>query len=158
LCVYYISLYLELRESNLELKNILPLLREIRPDKIFSLGLQLDVELTELRMITERHKDNLERQIIEIIDFWLQNSKDQSWEGLATAVRRLGGHNQLVSKLENKRCSSEVISNHPGIIGMHTDLGGSINESEDSVGIISNEIQSISLGVSECTMSYYCIR
>ena len=86
-------LHLELRESSrLELKNILPLLREIKPDRIFSLGLQLDVKATELRMITTQY--DLERQIIEIIDYWLGNSKDQSWEGLAKAVRRLGGHDQ----------------------------------------------------------------
>ena len=72
-------------------------------------------------MITTQY--DLERQIIEIIDYWLGNSKDQSWEGLAKAVRRLGGHDQLASKLENNQCSSEVVSNQPGIIfGMHADL------------------------------------
>lgn len=114
-------LYLELHESSrLELKNILPLLREIKPDKILSLGLQLDVEKTELRMITTQNKDNLEREIFEIIDYWLGNSKDQSWEALAKAVRRLGGHDQLASKLENNQCSSEVVGNQSGmILGMH---------------------------------------
>ena len=94
------------------------MLREIKPDKILSLGLQLDVEKTELRMITTQY--GVERQIFEIIDYWLGNSKDQSWEVLAKAVRRLGGHDQLASKLENNQCSSEVVSNQSGIIlGMH---------------------------------------
>ena len=56
---------------------------------------------------------------MEIIAFWLENSNDQSWERLAEAVRRLGGHDCLVSKLENDFCSSEVReSKQPGISGI----------------------------------------
>ena len=66
----------EPNESNLELslKNVLPLLREIRPDRIFYLGLYPDIPLAELRMIEKQHKDDLEREKMEIIAFWLENS------------------------------------------------------------------------------------
>lgn len=115
--------YPEPHESNLELslKNIQPLLVEIRPDRIFPLGLQLDVPTTELRKIVKQHQNDLEMQKIEIIIFWLENSKDRSWKRLAKAVKQLGVHDQLASKLESY-CSSEVVSNQPGILGMLADL------------------------------------
>ena len=74
--------------------------------------------MAELRTIEKQYKDDLERQKMEIIAFWLENSNDQSWERLAEAVRRLGGHKFLVSKLENDFCSSEVKSKQPGISGI----------------------------------------
>ena len=117
---YFIFSNPEPNESNLELslKNIVPLLREIRPDRIFSLGLQLDIQLAKLRIIEKQHKDDLEKQKMEIIALWLENSGDQSWRRLAEAVRHLGDQDQLASKLENNCCSSEVESNQPGISGM----------------------------------------
>ena len=58
----------------------------------------------------------MERQKAEIIDHWLRNSRTPiSWVRLAEAVRRLGGHDQLVSNLENNYPES----NRPGASGIY---------------------------------------
>ena len=53
---------------------------------------------------------------MEIIDFWLKNSKDCSWMTLAEAVKSLGDHDQLASKLKKLKdiCLPEAESNQPG--------------------------------------------
>ena len=98
------------------LTKILPLLEEIRPSSIFLLGLQLNVPLAKLRVIETQYKDDLGRQKMEIIIYWLENSKDCSWMTLAEAVKSLGGHDQLASKLKKLKdiCLPEAESNQPG--------------------------------------------
>lgn len=97
----------------LSLRNILPLLSEIT--KVFLLGVQLNIDLSTLRRIEMEKKDDLERQKAEIIDHWLHNSSDLSWGKLAEAVKRLGGHDLLASKLKELENSPlpQVGSNQP---------------------------------------------
>ena len=98
--VFFVSNIIEIHEPNdrdLSLKNILPWLKEIRD--IFPLGVRLGISLSTLRQIEKEYKDNLDRQKMEMADFWLCNSSDCSWGRLAEAVKDLGGHDQLASKL-----------------------------------------------------------
>jgi hypothetical protein len=76
--------------------------------------------MSKLRQIEQENKD-IERQKIEMIDFWLSNSEPSncSWGKLAEALKLLGGHSRLVSrlngsKLENK-CLPEAESKQSGI-------------------------------------------
>ena len=101
------------------LMNTLPLLKDI--NNIVPLGLYLGISLPKLHQIEKEHKDNLERQMIEMIHFWLGNSvSDCSWGRLAEAVKRLGGHGQLVSKLNKleNNCLPESESKRPGMSGI----------------------------------------
>ena len=62
--------------------------------------MQLNIDSATLRQIEKEKKDDLERQKAELIDHWLHNSSDQSWGRLAEAIKRLGGHDLLASKLK----------------------------------------------------------
>lgn len=95
----------------LELKDV---------NNIVPLGLHLGILLPKLRQIEQENKD-IERQKIEMIDFWLGNSEpsDCSWEKLAEALNKLGGHGRLVSRLNGSKlennCLPEAESKQSGI-------------------------------------------
>ena len=38
----------------------------------------------------------------EVIKYWLRNSADCSWEALASAVEKMGGHGNLAKKLRDR--------------------------------------------------------
>ena len=100
-------LCLEIDEFNcselppLNVANALLQLKDI--NNIGPLGVHLHIPLSKIRQIEQENKD-IERQKIEMIDFWLGNSKpsDCSWERLAEALNCVGGHSRLVSRLKNK--------------------------------------------------------
>ena len=101
------------------LMNILPLLKDI--NNIVPLGVHLAIPLPKLHQIEKENKDDLERQKIEMIHFWLGNYRDCSWGRLAEAVKHLGGHDQLVSKLNEleNNCLPETESKQPGASGIY---------------------------------------
>jgi hypothetical protein len=39
----------------------------------------------------------------EVIEYWLHNSSDCSWEALAGAVEKMGVHRNLVEKLRDRQ-------------------------------------------------------
>ena len=81
----------------LSLKHILPLLEDVHD--VFHMGILLGIKASHLRKFEKDHKSDLKRQKIEVIDHWLNNSSDPSWETLAKAVKQLGNHDQLASRL-----------------------------------------------------------
>ena len=38
----------------------------------------------------------------EVINYWLRNSTECSWEALASAVEKMGGHGNLVKRLRDR--------------------------------------------------------
>ena len=40
--------------------------------------------------------------MIEVIDYWLKNNIECTWEALAEAIKRVGGHDNLARKLKQK--------------------------------------------------------
>ena len=101
----------------LDLMNILPRLSAI--NNIVPLGVYLRIPLPKLKQIEKEYKD-LVRQKIEMINYWLGNSRECSWGRLAEAVESLGDHEQLASELkelENNRLS-EAGSKQPDILGI----------------------------------------
>ena len=78
------------------------LLRDIsRP---VELGLQFGIDYGSLKRIEKDNRSDIGRQMIEVINFWLENFTECSWETLAKAIRSLGGHDLLVDKiLRNKQ-------------------------------------------------------
>ena len=84
----------------------MPLLREI--SQPVELGLQLDIDYGTLQRIEKDHQGDTGRQMIAVIDFWLKNSSDCSWGILAKAVKRLGGHDRLVTQINSKETVIQI--------------------------------------------------
>lgn len=66
------------------------------------LGIQLNIEKSKLKMIENDYPLDTKRQKIEVIYFWLRNSKKCTWEALASAVERMGDYGNLVIRLKEK--------------------------------------------------------
>ena len=83
-----------------KLEEIIPVIKEI--SKPYELGVQLGIESHELDKIEENHPRDVNRQMIEVIKYWLRNSSDCSWGALAIAVEKMGGHGNLVQELGDR--------------------------------------------------------
>ncbi|MCG8622508.1 MAG: death domain-containing protein [Proteobacteria bacterium] len=64
--------------------------------------MQLGIESHELEKIEKNYPQNVDRQMAEVIKHWLHNSSDCSWEALASAVEKMGGHGNLVKNLRDR--------------------------------------------------------
>ena len=91
-----------------DLPDILAVLTEVT--KPYQLGIQLKIDLSELKTIEKNHPTDIDRQKTEVIEYWLRNSPDPSWKALTDALERMGGHIKLVKKLrkEHKPVMVEV--------------------------------------------------
>ena len=79
------------------INNIVSLLRDVsRP---VELGLQLGIDYGTLQRIEKENRSDIGRQIIEVINFWLENFAECSWGTLARAIRNLGGHDLLADRI-----------------------------------------------------------
>jgi hypothetical protein len=88
-----------------DLVEVLAALKEIaRP---YQLGIQLEIDSSELDTIEKNHPRDIGRQKTEVIKYWLRNSPDASWTTLANAVERMGGHARLAETLREKEIKSE---------------------------------------------------
>ena len=63
--------------------------------------MHLGIKSHELEKI-EKDYPRINRQMVEVIKYWLRNSSDCSWEALASAVEKMGGHGNLVKELRDK--------------------------------------------------------
>lgn len=68
----------------------------------FELGVQLGVGLEKLREIEKDHPQDAKRCKTEVLDWWLQNGSEISWNKLAQALDAMGGHATLVQNLRTK--------------------------------------------------------
>ena len=80
-------------------------------DKYFELGTQLELDYRQLKAIENGHKGNQSRCLIETIILWQQNNTtgECSWSALAEAVKRVGGHDKLVSELKKRDMAEDLI-------------------------------------------------
>ena len=85
----------------LSLQNIEPELREI--NNPYKLGIHLGIPSADLKRFEKEHPNDITRQTIEVIEYWLQNhGDDASWEALARAVEKVpGGHTNVATRLRN---------------------------------------------------------
>ena len=65
------------------------------------LGMFLNIKPHKLEKFEKNYPRDIDRQKSEVIKYWLRNSKDCSWEVLANAVERMGGHGNLVKRLRD---------------------------------------------------------
>lgn len=71
----------------------------------FSFGVQLGIDLANLRMIESKQYRDPERNLIDLIDCWMNRAAkvdNQSWTILAESVEKLGDFQQLASVLRLK--------------------------------------------------------
>ena len=67
--------------------------------KWHSLGIQLEITPEDLNQIESNHSGDTERCKAEVVDFWLRNTQERTWDRLAQAVDKMGGHANLVQTL-----------------------------------------------------------
>jgi CRISPR/Cas system-associated endoribonuclease Cas2 len=109
------------RLSISDLVNVLAALTGI--SKPYLLGIQLKLNLVELKEIEKNHPRDIDRQKTEVIKYWLRNSTDASWTTLANAVERLGGHARLAQTLKGRAeydIDSIYIPHHVSTIRQHS--------------------------------------
>lgn len=70
------------------LKDLVNVLREVT--NIHGLGIQLEVPSANLREFEANYPQNLERQRIELAEFWLRTQVNASWNLLAEALHNNG--------------------------------------------------------------------
>ena len=93
----YCFVYFCLTEPRLG--EIVSVLKEITEP--YQLGIYLDIETHELDKFEKNFPRNVDRQTIEVIKQWQHNNMDCSWEVLANAVEKMGGHADLVRRLRD---------------------------------------------------------
>ena len=72
----------------------------------YSLGIYLDIQTSViLKQIEGQYKDPV-RCKTEVIEFWLDNDPEATWNKLAHAVEDMGGHAKVVETLR---------ANHEGL-------------------------------------------
>jgi len=64
----------------------------------YSLGIHLDIPTSVLKQIERDCKDTV-RSRIEVIDLWLDNDPEPTWNKLAQAIEDMGGHPKVVETL-----------------------------------------------------------
>ena len=64
--------------------------------------MQLGIESHELKKIEKNYPRDVDRQMAEVIEYWLRNNSDCSWEALASAVEKMGGHGNLAKMLRDR--------------------------------------------------------
>ena len=86
-----------------QIGDVLLILKEVtRPHR---LGIYLGIETYELEKI-EKDYPHIDRQMTEVINYWLRNCLDCSWGALANAVEKLGGHGKLVEQLRDRHSTA----------------------------------------------------
>ena len=71
----------------------------------FFLGIQLDIPTSVLKQL-ELQYDSFERLKTEVIEIWLHNDPEPTWNKLAQALEDIGGHAEVVQTLR---------ANHEGL-------------------------------------------
>ena len=88
------------------LKDVLAALKKVT--KPHQLGIQLNIDSSELDTIEKNHPRDNDRQKTEVIKYWLRNSPDASWTTLASAVERMGGQARLAKGLRRRSGREET--------------------------------------------------
>ena len=86
----------------LRLKEIQNELNEIAAAEWYQLGIQLEIPVATLRTIEHDHPRDAQRCMTEILNWWLQNTPECSWEKLTEAVEAMGRYRTLVERLRKK--------------------------------------------------------
>ena len=76
----------------------------------YSLGIQLGIEKRKLDTIGRENPKDEERCMIEVLDFWLENTQSgRTWDKLANAVKKVDGASQVAEKLRAKQSEDHAL-------------------------------------------------
>ena len=65
------------------MKNVL---KDLSPKQYFDLGLELGIEKSDIEKFEGSHPNDPNRVLADIIDQWLRNNPDHSWDALRAAL------------------------------------------------------------------------
>ena len=99
-CALYIVLCPRTIFVGPQLQDIISTLKEITEPHI--LGIHLGIERYKLEQIEKKFPRDVDRQMAEVVAFWLRNNTDCSWGALASAVEKMGGYGNLVKRLRDR--------------------------------------------------------
>ena len=74
------------------------LVYELRSVYWHDIGLQLSVPTHILKQI-EREKREESRRLADVLDYWLSNEESPSWEKIIVALKRVGGHADVIASI-----------------------------------------------------------
>ena len=74
-------------------------LSEVAAAKWYQLGVQLEIPLATLSTIESDYPHDAQRCMTEILNWWLHNAPECSWEKLTEAVEAMGGYRAVVERL-----------------------------------------------------------
>ena len=77
---------------------------ELRMVNWHQLGIQLQLPPDKLDKIEEDYP-SAERRLSEVLQYWLDDEKNPSWDKVCEALRRIGGFARIVHGLKVKYCS-----------------------------------------------------
>ena len=75
------------------------------------LGTQLNIPQEELKRINEECHD-IDRKMTAMLDYWINNKKI-SWKKILNALERIGGHENLIHKLNKDKIEVCVMNLNP---------------------------------------------
>ena len=85
-------------------------------NKWFSIGLGLNMEVSDLEEIQQTNRDNMEKCFMDMLKKWLRTSLRPMQSNLITVLReRTIGFNQLAEELESKSFERDRVRNQLGM-------------------------------------------
>ena len=76
-------------------------LREFPANEASELGMYLDIPSPRLKEFSDNNSKDCKKVMQDVINYWLENSKDKSWMKLAGAVEACG-HAGLADTIRSK--------------------------------------------------------
>ena len=77
-------------------------MNEIAAEEWYKLGIQLEIPVATLSTIEHEHPRDAQHCMTEILNWWLHNATECSWEKLTEVVEAMGGYRALVERLRKK--------------------------------------------------------
>ena len=105
--ILYHSLYANLTDVEAKLRDLVVVLREV---DWYQLGIQLEVPIHILRKIERQNPRDESRMLTEMLEYWKDNEEDPSWEKIAEALQRIGGHRNIITQIRSKYISHDLSS------------------------------------------------
>ena len=82
-----------------------------------------------LRNIDRENPSNESRKLSEVLQYWIDNEPEPSWEKIIQALQRISGHKNIITSIQSKNCTIRL--KPQGCIESPT--ASKANESERSI-------------------------
>ena len=69
------------------------------------LGIQLNVPRHILRNIDRENPGSESRKLSEVLQYWIDNEPEASWEKIIQALQRISGHKNIITSIQSKYCT-----------------------------------------------------